>query len=146
MNSTDKAMLSRVRQVRDVLDVDVCSLYLAHPDSQELEIVATCGLDEKALGARLKYSQGLTGKVARTGQPVAARHIQDHPEYFYVADSGEEAFHSYLGIPLSQADLLMGVLVIQTRTPKTFFHKEIRELHAAGRDLLGHLPSPCTAV
>ena len=85
MNSTNKAMLSRVRQVRDVLDVDVCSLYLAHPDSQELEIVATCGLDEKALGARLKYSQGLTGKVARTGQPVAA---PQQPANFGTLSSG----------------------------------------------------------
>ncbi|HAM75240.1 MAG TPA: phosphoenolpyruvate--protein phosphotransferase, partial [Alcanivorax sp.] len=37
-------MNERVDDVRRKLDVDVCSLYLAHPDRQTLEIVATSGL------------------------------------------------------------------------------------------------------
>ncbi|WP_159660649.1 GAF domain-containing protein [Alcanivorax xiamenensis] len=128
-------MQERVEAVRQALAVDVCSLYQAFPEAGELELVASGGLDPEALGARMTFSQGLTGKVARTGQPVVARQVADHPEYHHVANSGEERFKSYLGIPLSNGDRLIGVLVIQTVVAKSFFHNDIRELHRAGRDV-----------
>ena len=65
-------MNERVDDVRRKLDVDVCSLYLAHPDRQTLEIVATSGLHRSVIGKQLGYAQGLTGKVARTRRPVPA--------------------------------------------------------------------------
>ncbi|WP_417215567.1 hypothetical protein [Alcanivorax sp.] len=70
---------------------------------------------------------------------VAARDIQAHMDYFYVPGSDEEHFRSYLGIPLEYDGVLYGVLVVQTRVKKTFFLKDIRELHSAGRDLLDAL-------
>ena len=76
-------MNERVDDVRRKLDVDVCSLYLAHPDRQTLEIVATSGLHRSVIGKQLGYAQGLTGKVARTRRPVVQtktffhRHIQE---------------------------------------------------------------------
>ncbi|WP_133492304.1 GAF domain-containing protein [Alcanivorax sp. 24] len=130
-----RVMQERVEAVRQALAVDVCSLYQAFPEAGELELVASGGLDPEALGARMTFSQGLTGKVARTGQPVVARQVADHPEYHHVANSGEERFKSYLGIPLSNGDRLIGVLVIQTVVAKSFFHNDIRELHRAGRDV-----------
>lgn len=140
------AMQQRVAAVSEALGVGVCSFYLAHPDKQSLEMVATCGLDRRILGTRLDYSQGLTGKVARTGKAVAARDIQSHADYFHVEDSGEERFTSYLGIPLERNGDLLGVLVIQTVESKTFFHRDIRELHSAGRDLIQALLTPCTEI
>lgn len=128
-------MQERVEAVRLALAVDVCSLYLALPETGELELVASSGLDPEAMGARMTFSQGLTGKVARTGQPVVARQVADHPDYHHVANSGEERFKSYLGIPLRNDDQLIGVLVIQTVIAKSFFHNDIRELHRAGRDV-----------
>ncbi|MFP1680608.1 GAF domain-containing protein [Alloalcanivorax sp. C16-2] len=132
-------MNDRVDAVRRKLDVDVCSLYLARPDQQTLEIVATSGLNQSVIGKQLGYAQGLTGKVARTRQPVVARVIQDHADYFHVEGSGEERFKSYLGIPLEHGDQLRGVLVVQTECTKTFFRRDIQEVHSAGRDVLDGL-------
>lgn len=129
-------MNDRVDVVRRKLDVDVCSLYLARPDQQTLEIVATSGLNQSVIGKQLGYAQGLTGKVARTRQPVVARSLQDHADYFHVEGSGEERFKSYLGIPLEHGDQLRGVLVVQTERTKTFFRRDIQEVHSAGRDVL----------
>lgn len=134
-----RLMSERVAAVRERLNVDVCSLYLALPEEQTLEIIASSGLDRGAIGARLAFSQGLTGKVARTGKPVVARDIQAHADYFHVAGSGEERFKSYLGIPLERNGTLHGVLVIQTEHTKTFFHRDIKELHGAGRDVMSAL-------
>ncbi|MEP5231373.1 MAG: GAF domain-containing protein [Alloalcanivorax sp.] len=132
-------MHARVDAVRNKLNVQVCSLYQADGQQQCLEIVATSGLNQRVLGATLTYSQGLTGKVARSRSAVAARDIQAHMDYFYVPGSDEEHFRSYLGIPLEYDGVLYGVLVVQTRVKKTFFLKDIRELHSAGRDLLDAL-------
>ncbi|WP_232802380.1 GAF domain-containing protein [Alloalcanivorax mobilis] len=132
-------MKQTVDAVRRALQVDVCSLYRAHARPGELEIVATSGLNQSVIGQRLGYHQGLTGKVARTGQPVVARVIQEHADYYHVAGSGEERFQSYLGIPLVEGDTLHGVLVIQTEQTRTFFHRHIQEVHSAGRQLLDDL-------
>jgi phosphotransferase system enzyme I (PtsP) len=125
----------RVTLVKTVLSVDVCSFYLADTQRQCVKMLASCGL-EKAIGTTLGYHQGLTGKVARTARPVAARDIQTHTEYFHIDGSGEERYTSYLGIPLERCGELLGVLVIQTVDSRTFFHRDIRELFSAGRDLM----------
>lgn len=132
-------MQARVDAVKNRLDVQVCSLYQADEIHESLEIVATSGLNRNALGATLSFQQGLTGKVARSRSPVVARDIKAHAEYHYVPGSDEERFQSYLGIPLEQAGRLYGVLVVQTEAKKTFFLKDIRELHSAGKDLLDAL-------
>lgn len=129
----------RVDAVRTRLEVDVCSLYLAHRNRKLLEIAATSGLNQSAVGARLPYGQGLTGKVASTGAPVAARDIQSHRDHFHVEGSGEEKYTSYLGIPLLEEGRLLGVLVIQTEQARTFFYRDIKELYNAARDLIESL-------
>lgn len=130
------SLSQRVNTVRSRLEVDVCTLYRTCPDDDSLEIVATSGLNRDAVGARLSRQQGLTGKVARTGKPLAARDIQNHADYFHVEGSGEERFRSYLGIPLLQGESLLGVLVIQTEQMKAFFLRDVRELYGAGRDVM----------
>ena len=135
MNEPEVLIHQRVSRVKAVLGVDVCSFYLANTQEQRLQMLASCGL-EKAVGIQLGYHQGLTGKVARTAKPVAARDIQTHAEYFHIDGSGEERYTSYLGIPLERSGELIGVLVIQTVDSRTFFHRDIKELVEAGRDLM----------
>jgi phosphotransferase system enzyme I (PtsP) len=134
-----QTLRTHVSGLRAELGVDVCTLYLAYPAERSLEIVATDGLSDGAIGARLSYDQGLTGKVARTDGPVAARDIQRHPEYFHIEGSDEEQHKSYLGIPLHHDGALLGVLVVQTREKKTFFARDIKALYSVGRKLVDEL-------
>lgn len=138
MTESEHLIHQRVTRVKTTLGVDVCSFYRADPQQQCLEMLASCGL-EKAVGTQLGYHQGLTGKVARTAKPVAARDIQTHAEYFHIDGSGEERYTSYLGIPLERQGALLGVLVIQTVDSRTFFHRDVKELFSAGRDLMDSL-------
>jgi len=134
----DPAFL-RVDAVRSSLGVDVCTLYRARPRERELELWITSGLNQNAVGTRLPFGQGLTGKVASGHSPLAARDIQSHRDHYHVEGSGEERFKSYLGIPLVTQNELFGVLVIQTEYTKTFFQRDIRELYEAARDLMDDL-------
>ena len=135
MTESEHLIQQRVALVKTVLGVDVCSIYLADPQQQCVKMLASCGL-EKAVGTQLSYHQGLTGKVARTAKPVAARDIQTHAEYFHIDGSGEERYTSYLGIPLERHGELLGVLVIQTVDSRTFFHRDIRELPHCGASVV----------
>lgn len=146
MQKSPTSMQQRVDQLKQALGVQVCSLYCAFPDEQQLEIIATSGLNQRAVGTRLTFQQGLTGRVARSGNPVAARDIQTHADYFHIAGSDEENFKSYLGIPLKHNGCLYGVLVIQTVEKRTFFQKDIHELYCAGQDLLVQLTEYCLST
>lgn len=121
------------------LGVDVCSLYIATPGNH-LQLAATCGLSQSVIGTRMSFSQGLTGRVARSQHSLSVKNPDTHPDYYHISSSGEEKYQSYLGIPLLRDHHLLGVLVVQTVRPKMFFMSEIKSLYEAGRrvmDILG---------
>ena len=125
-----------VNRLRDELGVDVCSLYITNPAGDQLILAATSGLNQSAVGAIMSIKQGLTGLVARTRRSLSVKNPETHPDFFHVRGSGEEKYHSYLGIPLLQGDNLHGVLVVQTVRAKLFFMNEIKTLHQAGRRII----------
>lgn len=141
MNPLYSANLAHiVTRLSEELQVDVCSLYIAMDDNQ-LELAATHGLSQSAIGIHMSFSQGLTGKVARTRHSLSVKKPSEHPDYYHINASGEEKYQSYLGIPLLRNDLLMGVLVVQTVRPKMFFMSEISALYDAGRRMMDQLGS-----
>jgi phosphotransferase system enzyme I (PtsP) len=137
---TSTQLTDIVASLSKELSVDVCSLYIATNDNH-LELIATYGLSRQALGARMSFEQGLTGRVARTQHSLSVKNPEMHPDYFYVSSSGEEKYHSYLGIPLLREEQLFGVLVVQTLRSKMFFMNEIQSLYEAGKRLMDILQS-----
>lgn len=111
---------------------DVCSAYLLEPDRSNLVLAATLGLQPRSIGAlRMPLSEGLSGLVAEHLLPVAVADARNHPRYKYFKNSGEEEYKSFLGVPLIDRGILQGVLVVQTKEPRTFREDEIRMLVGA---------------
>jgi len=109
--------------------VDVCSAYLLEPDRSNLVLAATLGLSPRCIGSlRMPLNEGLTGLVAEEVLPVAVDDVTKHSRYKYFKDSGEEDYHSFLGVPLIHRGILQGVLVVQTKDPRMFKDSEIRTL------------------
>ncbi|MGC2398364.1 MAG: alpha-glucan family phosphorylase [Acidobacteriaceae bacterium] len=108
---------------------DVCSAYLLESDRSNLVLAATLGLHPRCIGTlRMPLSEGLTGLVAEQVRPVAVADASSHPRFKYFEESGEEVYHSFLGVPLIDRGILQGVLVVQTKDPRTFREDEIRML------------------
>src|ERR1700677_894838 len=63
--------------------------------------------------------------------PVAVEDAGLHPRFKYFKESGEEVYHSFLGVPLIDRGILQGVLVVQTKEPRVFRENEIRMLAEA---------------
>jgi starch phosphorylase len=111
---------------------DVCSAYLLEPDRANLVLAATVGLRRECIGnLRMAVNEGLTGLVAELVRPVAVEQVKNHPRFKYFRDAGEDAYQSFLGVPLIERGVLQGVLVVQTIEARVFSEDEIRMLTEA---------------
>lgn len=111
---------------------DVCSAYLLEPDRANLVLAATLGLRPQCIGTlRMALHEGLAGLVAEQVRPVAVDQVKSHPRFKYFREAGEDAYQSFLGVPLIDRGVLQGVLVVQTADARIFREDEIRMLAEA---------------
>jgi phosphotransferase system enzyme I (PtsP) len=104
---------------------EVCSVYVMRA-GEVLELFATEGLRPEAVHrTRLRVGEGLVGGVAATARPLALADAQTHPDFAYRPETGEEIYHSLMGVPILRGGRVLGVLVVQNRTPRRYTEDEI---------------------
>ena len=79
----------------------------------------------------MAIQEGLAGLVAEQVRPVAEEQARKHPRFKYFSEAGEDAYQSFLGVPLIDRGVLQGVLVVQTVAPRVFRDDEVRMLTEA---------------
>ena len=120
---------SIVATVAERMQTEVCSLYILDQKKNRLTLWATMGLDPESVGkVSMATGEGLTGLVIERMKPVMVVDALAHPRYKYFPETHEEHFHSFLGVPLVEKKMPLGVLVIQTSRRRTFSSDEIRLL------------------
>ncbi len=125
----DKTLANVVAWLAKHFSVDVCSVYLLEPDRAHLVLAATIGLRPECVGQlRMGLAEGLAGLVAEELHPVAVENAARHPRFKYFREAGEDAYQSFLGVPLIDSGLLQGVLVVQTHEPRAFTADETQRL------------------
>ena len=103
---------------------EVCSVYVLRVDGT-LELYATEGLNKEAVHQTvLRSDEGLVGLVASEANPINLSEAQNHPAFSYRVETGEEAYHSFLGVPVLRAGNTLGVLVVQNRARRTYTEEE----------------------
>jgi glycogen phosphorylase len=113
-------LMKVVALIASRFNTEVCSAYLLEPDRSNLVLAATLGLHPRCIGKlRMSLSQGLTGLVAEQVMPVAVRDAPNHPRFKLVPDLEEAGIHSFLGVPIIDRGVLQGVLIVQTKEPRT---------------------------
>jgi phosphotransferase system enzyme I (PtsP) len=118
-----------VTTIRDRMEAEVCSIYILDPQKKRLTLRATMGLDPESIGkVSMAIGEGLTGLVIERMEPVMVVDALAHPRYRYFPETGEERFHSFLGVPLFNNKSPLGVLVVQTSRRRQFSRDEIRLL------------------
>src|SRR5450756_363140 len=129
-------LLNVVALIASRFKTDVCSAYLLEPDRSNLVLAATLGLHPRCIGTlRMPLHEGLAGLVAEQVLPVAVPDARNHPRFKYFKESGEEDYHSFLGVPLIDRGILQGVLIVQTKEPRVFRDDEIRMLVSAANEV-----------
>jgi phosphotransferase system, enzyme I, PtsP len=123
------------------MEVEVCSLYLFDPQRERLVLRATIGLDRDAVGrVSMRVNEGLVGLAAESTAPVLVEDAMSHPRYKYFAETGEERYHTFLGVPVQEGKQPpLGVLVVQTLRRRKFGKEEARLLKTAGSQIAQRL-------
>lgn len=117
-----------VRIIAASMVAEVCSIYLRRAGG-ELELFATEGLSRDAVHVtRLKSGEGLVGEIVRLGRPLNLSDAPHHPAFAYRPETGEDPYHSFLGVPLLRGGRPIGVLVVQNRTERTYGEEEVEDL------------------
>ncbi|MGK0500605.1 MAG: phosphotransferase system enzyme I (PtsI)/phosphotransferase system enzyme I (PtsP), partial [Oceanicoccus sp.] len=111
--STQEQVQLIVDAISDVIATDVCSLYRQTGD-KEMALIASHGL-AKGHPFIIPANQGLVGRVAQSRHSINVIDPEELPDYYYVAGSNEEQFHSFCGVPLVHRGDVIGVLVVQSR-------------------------------
>ena len=110
------------------MEAEVCSAYLMRA-GDILELCATQGLfPESVHRTRLRVGEGLVGVIAATARPLALSDAQSHPDFAYRPETGEEIYHSLMGVPILRGGRVNGVLVVQNREPRHYTDEEIEAL------------------
>ncbi|WP_275788640.1 phosphoenolpyruvate--protein phosphotransferase [Pararhizobium gei] len=117
-----------VRQIAQNMVAEVCSVYVLRSDGV-LELYATEGLNKDAVHlAQLQMGQGLVGTIAASARPLSLSDAQAHPAFTYLPETGEEIYHSFLGVPILRTGRSLGVLVVQNKASRTYRDDEVEAM------------------
>ena len=127
-----------VDEVATATAADVCSVYLHEEDLNYLRLMGTHGLNASAVGTvRLAVSEGLVGLVAERQESINLEDADQHPRFRYFPETGEERFHSFLGVPIIHYQSRLGVLVVQRVAHAGFSDAEVAFLVTMAAQLAG---------
>ncbi|MYE03160.1 MAG: phosphoenolpyruvate--protein phosphotransferase, partial [Alphaproteobacteria bacterium] len=115
-------------EIADVMGAEVCSIYVRHGGNRLL-LTATKGLNPEAVHTTsLLVGEGLVGLVAESARPVNLPEAAAHENFAHRPETGEEAFHSFVGVPLLRGGLVVGVLTVQNVRPRLYARDEVDAL------------------
>ncbi|MBY6202476.1 phosphoenolpyruvate--protein phosphotransferase [Maritalea mobilis] len=114
--------------IADSMGTEVCSIYLLR-DADTLELCATQGLAAEAVHVtRMRIGEGLVGRVARQARPINTPNAPAERGFRYMPETGEEAYSSFLGVPIQRLGERLGVLVVQSKEARKFSGDEVYAL------------------
>ncbi|WNJ99603.1 phosphoenolpyruvate--protein phosphotransferase [Thalassospiraceae bacterium LMO-JJ14] len=122
----------RLEQIAEIVAADlvaeVCSIYVRRA-GDILELFATRGLKTSAIhNTRLRIGEGIIGEIAAMARPFALADAQQHPSFAYRPETGEEIFHSMMGVPIIRSGRVIGVMAVQNRTRRKYNDEEVESL------------------
>ena len=119
---------SIVKVIASNMIAEVSSIYVRLPDDT-LELFATEGLRKEAVhNLRMKKGEGLVGLIADWGEPINLSDAQKHPHFSYKPETGEEIYHSFLGVPMVRDRRTIGVLTVQNKIERRYTDEEVEAL------------------
>jgi phosphotransferase system enzyme I (PtsP) len=134
----DHALAIIVKRIKQAMAADVCSVYLSDYSQQRHVLMATDGLNPAAVGnVSLAMGEGVVSEVVETAEPLNLDNAPDHPRYRFVAETGEEYYHGFLGVPIIHHRRVLGVLVVRQRDSRKFAEDEVAFLVTMAAQLAG---------
>ena len=119
--SLHEALEVMVEQVAEAMGSEVCSVYLLDERNQRYVLMASKGLNIESVGVvSLATGEGLVGLVGQREEIVNLEDAASHPRFYYLPETGEDLYKSFLGVPIMYRRKVMGVMVVQNRERRAY--------------------------
>jgi phosphotransferase system enzyme I (PtsP) len=123
-SNLEEALSRVVTQVHEAIQADSCSIFICDDVRGEYVLMATEGLEAALVGTlRLKYGEGLIGLVAQREEPINVDEASAHPNFLLHPKLDENHFSGFLGVPIIEQGMVLGVLMAQQHDAR-FFSEE----------------------
>ncbi|MBI4686899.1 MAG: GAF domain-containing protein [Nitrospirae bacterium] len=119
-------ILDKITQVTaEILEKEVCSIYLVNPEKRCICANAATGLRQDAIGRDcLSFGEWIIGWVAQELQPLAVEDVSKEPRFKDIPPIAAKEFLSILAVPIIWEDKAVGVITLQTREPYSYSQDE----------------------
>ena len=107
-----------VERAAQLLDASKAGLYLMRPGEEMLELVVNYKLPPEFTGVRLRLGEGVSGRVAQSGQPLIVGDYRAWPGRAAVYD--EVPVAAVVGVPMKWQGQVVGVIVVDDLRPDRF--------------------------
>ncbi len=131
--------------VANVMNTDVCSVFLFDRNTGNLTLRATHGLDHAAIGnIVIRLGEGATGWAAQEGQPLVIQDVLEDERFKIVPRLDERPYRSIMCVPIILfasspddfvGDQLQGVISVQAIGPRAFREEEVHFLEVVAGEL-----------
>ena len=129
-----KVMSATLDMIMDVMEVEVAMIFSLDENYDVLRLVAFRGIEEESGDAldKMRLGEGLCGRVAKSGQPMAIDDTKDDPA-FCSSPVVEERLRTELSVPIVAHGKTMGTICIASREERRFTEPDKELLSALGR-------------
>lgn len=110
-----------VCRTREIMRVDVCTVYFTDDDDRCHVIAATDGLSSNVVGnVKCRFGQGLIGRIAESRRPLNLERLPSERDQDFLLQSGEGHYQGFLGVPVVHKARVQGVLLVRQREARRF--------------------------
>jgi K+-sensing histidine kinase KdpD len=109
----DEIFAILTRRVKDLLDIEACSIALLDHETNELVFrMATGGGAETVIGERVPWGKGIVGAVAQRGKPITVPDVSQDERFYQEMDRKQTDFvtQSILAVPMISRGQVVGVV------------------------------------
>lgn len=120
----------------EVTTIEAGGIYILDEEAGVLTIAAQRGFSPQFVAGidRLKAGEGLSGRVAQSGQPLVVKDISADPRLTRTVVK-EEKLHSVAVVPLSSKSKVLGTLFAVTRGYREFTDEDVQLLTSIGHQI-----------
>lgn len=122
----------------EIMNTRFGGILLLDDEKKTLTYWAQRGLSRKNLsGVSCRLGEGITGKVAQTGEPVLITDISADPRAAFPDTLDAPHLKSFLSVPLRSQGRVLGVINIASRGPRAFSTPDIQLLGSIAAQVSG---------
>jgi two-component system, sporulation sensor kinase E len=128
-DSLQEMLKYALAKVLEVVEADAAGVYLLDEDRGHLTFAVQQGLSDEASHDfdALPLGEGLSGRVALTGEPMVLRNLRDHPRLTRMAARAEN-IRAFASVPLRFSYKTYGTLNIYSHEERDFGEEDVQLL------------------